>query len=635
MVDSLFLSPVSGGVTDRDFIYSYAVDEKGGMRLEWSEGELAKAILPDTGDINKGGIWSDIIHPDDLGDLEDRIQDFKLGRARVDVFRINDREGTSRTVRAFSRVELSADTSRVVRIVGSVQDITTQHAAVQNLKTSEAMLRSVFEAANIGISLIEPDGYKRVRVNRAFCEMLGRTEDDLLTGPFTRQTHPDDVDRTINFRQKLCAGEADNIHYEERLLHADGRTVWGEVSETLIYDEAGKKHNIVSFIRDISKQKIAEKAEQASEAKYRSLVDGSLQGILIINANRKIRFANKALAHMFGYDSVEEIMDLDSSEMLLAPYELERLTAIKNARMAEEDVPAYLVFDGLRKDGKVIRIQSITHKFIWDGEPVIQSAYLDVSEQQRVEKELRQAKEEAEFASRAKTEFLANMSHELRTPLNSIIGFSDLMKGDYIKDNEIERYKSYASDINYSGRHLLELINDILDVSKIEAGALDVADEAVNVADTVNSSIRMVRDRAEKNEIRLNVSIPENLPQIHGDSIRVKQILLNLISNAIKFTEPGGSVDVSAKEMGGGFVLIAVSDTGIGIAEDAMEKIFKPFVQASTSPQLASEGTGLGLTLVKTLAEMMKGFVEMESELGKGTLVKVALPKFKPSPPPA
>ena len=256
------------------------------------------------------------------------------------------------------------------------------------------------------------------------------------------------------------------------------------------------------------------------------------------------------------------------------------------------------------------------------------SLFRDASlERERLKSELMEnlsAKEAAVAASRVKSEFLANMSHELRTPLNAIIGFSDTMRSRLFGPMHA-RYEEYAVLINESGHHLLSLITDILDLSKIEAGKFVLDPRPVDVAESVASCLEMTRRRAEETGITLTASVPDDLPMLIADARSVKQILLNLLSNAVKFTPKGGAVSLSitAQE---GTLYLAVRDTGIGIPGKTLERIGLPFEQAENDPMRAREGTGLGLALVKSLVEKHGGRVQIESREGFGTTVSLELP---------
>ena len=255
-----------------------------------------------------------------------------------------------------------------------------------------------------------------------------------------------------------------------------------------------------------------------------------------------------------------------------------------------------------------------------------QSLEAEIQERTRFEIRLTEARDEAQLANKAKTEFLANVSHELRTPLNSIIGFSDILVGEVFGAIECERYREYVRDINTSGKHLLDLINDILDLSSIEAGETALKETRVDVKRVMSSCGRLMKERARKNEVRLDMDLPSSLPALIADERRIRQIVLNLVANAVKFTPPDGTVTLSTSEIVEGGIEISVSDTGIGIAKEDLEVVMSPFDQADGSLSRSYEGTGLGLPLSRKFAELHGGTLHIESELSKGTTVYVRFP---------
>ncbi|HLB79634.1 MAG TPA: HAMP domain-containing sensor histidine kinase, partial [Dongiaceae bacterium] len=240
----------------------------------------------------------------------------------------------------------------------------------------------------------------------------------------------------------------------------------------------------------------------------------------------------------------------------------------------------------------------------------------------------RAAKETAEQASRAKSDFLANMSHELRTPLNAILGFSETIAGELFGPIGQPRYTSYARDIHASGTHLLAIINDILDLSKIEAGKYEIRPEPVEVAALVDECLKIVAGQAAERGVALSAKVDPALPPLHLDKRAAKQILLDLLSNALKFTPADGAVTVVVERLADGGAALRVSDTGIGIAADDIPRILTPFVQVESAMTRQHAGTGLGLPIAKALAEMHGGKLSIESTPGHGTIVSV---RFGPS----
>jgi signal transduction histidine kinase len=241
-------------------------------------------------------------------------------------------------------------------------------------------------------------------------------------------------------------------------------------------------------------------------------------------------------------------------------------------------------------------------------------------------KALRAAKEEAEGANQAKSAFLATMSHELRTPLNAIIGFSDVMLSEIIGPIGNERHRSYIADIHSSGTHLLEIINDILDLSKAEAGMLELSEEIFDLRQMIRSVGTLTGSQAQKAGLAATFSFSEDLPPLRADERKTKQVLINLIGNAVKFTPRGGLIEVSGRLDRQAGLAITVADTGIGIASEDLERVFEPFIQVDNSLGRLHQGTGLGLPLVKAIMGLHGGTLELKSEVGVGTTATVVFP---------
>jgi len=242
------------------------------------------------------------------------------------------------------------------------------------------------------------------------------------------------------------------------------------------------------------------------------------------------------------------------------------------------------------------------------------------------ETSLRAAKEAAEMASRTKSEFLANTSHELRTPLNAIIGFAEILKMELLGPIGNSQYSGYVADIHTSAKHLLALINDILEVSRLQSGQSELSEERVHVPGLVAAAMHLIEERAGAGQVRLAVVIDENVPPVLADYVKLKRILFCLMSNAVKFTPSGGNVTLSARVAPDGALLVAVADTGIGIARHDLQRVLEPFTQADGRHTRRYDGTGLGLTLSRGLAESHGGSLELDSELGVGTTATLRLP---------
>ena len=259
------------------------------------------------------------------------------------------------------------------------------------------------------------------------------------------------------------------------------------------------------------------------------------------------------------------------------------------------------------------------------GDAMVVTVSLDITERKRAELDLIAAKEQAEIANRSKTEFLANMSHELRTPLNAIIGFSQVMAGEMLGPIGTEKYVGYSHDIVASAEHLLGIINDILDVSKLEAGKLDLVEESIDVPATIAELLQLVEAKARAGDIRILERHERNLPRLRADARKIKQILLNLVTNAIKFSHAGGEVEIAVQQQAGA-IAIAVTDHGIGMDPTEVELAMTRFGQVASAWSRRHAGTGLGLPLAIGLAELHGAHLSVQSSKGVGTTVTVTFP---------
>jgi signal transduction histidine kinase len=395
---------------------------------------------------------------------------------------------------------------------------------------------------------------------------------------------------------------------------------WFQISERRTHDGGSVVVQTEITALKRREQELAEKT-----ALLRATLDNMRQGLFVLDADFNLRLWNDQFCEICEVPPealkvglpIANIVRLLAERGVYGPGDAE---ALVTARL-EEIRQSHGSIDEIRfSDGRVVERRASAMP---DGGLV--ATFLDISARKHVEADLRRAKEEAELASRSKTEFLANMSHELRTPLNAIIGFAEILGAEIFGPLGDKRYPGYAVDIRDSGEHLLKLINDVLDVSKIEFGKVELQEESIDIAVVIESCLRLMRDRAEEAGLELSAELPLDLPFVHADARRLKQILLNLLSNAVKFTETGGSVLVRAIDEGDGLA-ISVADTGIGIAANDLEKALRPFGQIDSRMTRKYQGTGLGLPLTKSMIELHGGTLGIDSVAGKGTTATIWLP---------
>jgi PAS domain S-box-containing protein len=470
------------------------------------------------------------------------------------------------------------------------------------LHTDDARFRAAFADAPIGMALATPDG-RLVQVNRALCDILGYAAAELVGRPLARVTHPDDEGADAGHLARLLAGERASYQVEKRYLRKDGRVAWGRLSASLVRDEAGEPAYLVAQIQDITPYKAFGAALRASEARFRAAFADAPIGVALLDPDGRFALANRALCAFLG--RAEEDLVGASAASVVHPDDVAAAAAALRRLFAGAAAVARSEHRYVCADGSVVWGDLSASLVRDDGDrPLHVVVHVqDVTERKRAEAELLAAKQAAEQASRLKSGFLSTMSHELRTPLTAIMGYAGLLRLGPL-DPEA------AADVDQIARsadQLLELIDDLLDLSRIEAGKLELATDDVDVAAVLAEVAAAVR------------------PRVRGDAVRIRQLLLNLVDNAVKFTERG-SVTVTARAAGGESVRIAVADTGIGIAPEALPHVFDEFRQADGSPTRRFGGSGLGLAIVDRLVRMHGGAVGVESTPGAGSTFTVHLP---------
>jgi PAS domain S-box-containing protein len=409
-----------------------------------------------------------------------------------------------------------------------------------------------------------------------------------------------------------------------------------------VYDRRGRFVGYRGTGTDLTETITARADADAAEAHARAVLDSALDAFLSINPDGLIVDWNRAAEQIFGWPRAEAL-GRPAAALIVPGSELDAHRAMMRQLCAGDAwfLNTRVRTTARRRDASVFPCElAITETWTPRGRTF--NAFMrDITAREAHQQAMEQARYEAEVASKTKSEFLAAMSHELRTPLNAVIGFSDLLVScpQLPEDQRLE----YLRDIRDSGNHLLELINDVLDLSKIEAGRLDLSEEPVEPAELANACVRLLGERAQSALLDLRHDVPETLPAVLADKTRIKQVLINLLSNAIKFTEPGGTVTLAAELDPEGAMRLSVADTGIGMAPEELSQAFEPFAQLDNVYSRRQQGTGLGLALVRMLSELHGGRLEVDTAPGRGTTATCVLPAARvmeteqraPAPQPA
>ncbi len=565
----------------------------------------------------RGVPFSILVHPDDVRATEDEFQIVLHGpdeTRRGFINRQRCRDGTYRTIQWSS---LRKDGW----ICATGQDVTDREEMQHRLSQSTAIAEAMFEAAADSIVIIDRD-----------LHIVGSSpESERIYGyPETgRRGHTglsiiDPEDRPVveaALRKTFEIDEVTTVRFRAR--HADGHEITLETRGRALRNPDGPPERAVFITRDITSAAQTQHALADNLAKMRAIIDTAVDAITVIDRDATILEVSPASEAMYGIPeenrrghSVLEFVHYNDQAVVL--------NAIK--KIFEEGQASTARFRVRHDDGHWITVESKGRALDNDGEPPVAAVVItrDISESIALEHALEIARAEAERHDAAKSEFMSRMSHELRTPLNSVIGFSQLLQMES-SDPDVLRMLGH---INNSGQHLLNLINEILDISRIESGRVIVTLRAVSLDDLVRDCVGIISPQASERDLEVEIGeITDAL--VRADKQRLRQVLLNLLSNAIKYNRPQGRVVVST-ELTGDHVRLSVADTGLGISPEMVERLFIPFDRLNVEAT-GIEGTGLGLALSKNLTEAMGGTLTFDSTPGKGSIFTIQLPIFKGS----
>jgi|GEM_PF-1611976 len=504
--------------------------------------------------------------------------------------------------------------------------------AERAMSESEKRFRAVVEDQTDMICRFKPNGVLTF-VNEAFCRFHCKPLHELIgRNFFLHILSAEDAAVPLSYVNSLPREEP-VVSFDHRLRSPDNIVVWHQYRIRRLFSEAGETTEFQAVIQDITPRKQSEEALRASEEKYRSLIDHIPDVVWTANAGREISYIGGNATKVLGFSSAE--LSEHGNRLWLErvhPDDLQRVNDAYQALFVKKE-RFDVEYRFRRKDDQWIWLhdRALTTR-MRKGEMCADGIFLDISSRRQAEAALQRAKELAEAANLAKSQFLANMSHELRTPLNAIIGFSEVLTDQLFGPLNTKQLK-YSNNIVSSGRHLLQLINDILDLAKIESGRADLLRSSFAVDKVLRDVNAIVRTLASKKGVNLEFHVRAGLPQLFADEGKFKQILYNLLSNAIKFTPDGGNVTLKAGLSGSGdSIQVSVADTGIGVKPQDHERVFLEFEQVDSSYGRQQQGTGLGLALTRRLVEMHGGEIHLKSEgiEGKGCVFTFVIPLRSP-----
>ena len=543
-------------------------------------------------------------------------------------------------------ITLSATTGFVVLILGFAFHWQATRAREADL-IYETVRSRIDTALNRGRCGLWDWDLPRGRIfwSQSMFEILGLTaKDGLLSfGDVSALTHPDDL-RLYDLAAEIAEATATTIDHAFRMRHANGHWVWLRARCELVRQPGEPGPRLIGIAVDITEQKNLVEKTMAADMRLRDAVETIPEAFVVWDADNRLVLCNSNFQEL--HNLPDEAITVGASYESVV--EAGRKPVVRSrAITGGPNIPGARTFEAQLEDGRWLHISERrtkdggyvsvgtditalkTHeKKLVDSEKRLITTVADVRASQQRLAELAEQyaaeKTRAEEANQAKSKFLANMSHELRTPLNAIIGFSEIMESGMFGPLGADKYREYCSDIFSSGQYLLDVINDILDMAKIEAGRIRLDFEELDLDTLLAEATRVVSARAQDKQLELVAKISPHL-SLRADRRAFKQIVLNLLSNAVKFTPAGGRITVRGRAADDCIVL-AIADTGIGIAKDALARLGRPFEQVESQLTKSHQGSGLGLAIAKSLVELHGGRMRIRSTLGRGTLVVLRLP---------
>lgn len=594
--------------------------------MESFHGHASPAQAAFIDDVLRGPVFAEVeklhdralagmLGPNDLGDWE---------RIHLQLAGLVDDAEAELAAEMESHIHAALDSAQTafylvvaVVVVLVVFSLETLRRSERRASLAQEEARKLFRAVDqspVSVMITDTAGMVEY-VNPAFSRMTGyRREEIVGRNPRVLRSHGTPNDVYGNLWRTIISGREWRGEIVNR--RKNGTEYWEQMTIAPVKSADGDVINYIALKEDITEVRTLRLALEREHSNSRRILETTHDAIALLDAEGRFEYTNPAFIAEFGAVSGRSCND----------YFEEDPSACPSCNMSAGNESVCREWRSGRT-GKTYEMTA-TPVTNFDGTSSILQVFHNITARKQAEEATIQAREAADLANRAKSEFLATMSHELRTPLNAIIGFSEIIENELLGPVGQAQYLEYAHDINGSGRHLLQLITDILDVSRIDANRIALREEALDPTSLVKAALNMVRDRATAGKLTLTEDIPADLPVLWGDERRVKQVLVNMLSNAVKFTPDGGRVETAARaDEETGELVFSITDTGIGIAADEFDKVMAPFGQVDSGMARRYEGSGLGLPLSRKLMEMHGGRLDLASSPGKGTTVTLRFPK--------
>lgn len=562
-------------------------------------------------------LFFSFVHPDDVAAVKASELHAQQpgGRHSID-HRITLPDGEVRWVHEEASGSFDAS-GNLLGVNGTVQDIHERKLSEQALRNSEARWAFAVEGAGDGVwDWNIPTG--EMLLSRLYEAMLGYAEGELeqTVDAWLKTVHPDDLPQVQANLQDYLTGRLSSYVIELRLRCKDGSYKWILCRGTVVErDGTGQPIRMIGIHSDINERKLAE----LQLALYREMIENTGQAIFLLDIEDgyRLSYVNQAAIKHWGA-SREELLSWHLHDWD-PDFDLEQF-----ADQFDKTVggPGTLIETEHRlKDGCIVPVEIYSNARIIGGKRYTFGSFQDISARKKSEAALHTAKEAAEHANQAKSDFLASMSHELRTPMNAILGFAQLMEGDATCTPD---QRENLQQISKAGWHLLDLINEVLDLARIESGELNLTFEDIDITTTLSACLALISPLISQKQIVIQNHIDSPQPKIRADYLRLKQVLINLLSNAIKYNDDGGMVSINATEPGNDTLVISVRDTGRGMSTDQLARLFEPFTRFGNTETV--HGTGIGLSICKKLVERMNGEIQVSSTLNVGSDFSLILP---------